>query len=118
MKFEDQLYEDFCYVFPNTTVRSFSSLLGKSEGYWSSINSQKLQASQSALVSLYEAISARKILLEQSSAVYGKLCLIQRMIEDELVQRFFLKTGFESPSKAKQDVDDFYGVMPFMCSVY
>ncbi len=61
-KFEDELYDAMCEAIPGTTVRSFSQALGMSDGYWSSLRSQSLSVSKSALVHLSEYLDVRELL--------------------------------------------------------
>jgi len=91
MSFESELYQSMCEVYPAMTVRAFSVIMGKSEGYWSSIKAQGLMASTDSLVNLYDAISAKKILIEQSSGAHQRLMAIQDMIRIELTDRFLIR---------------------------
>jgi hypothetical protein len=118
MSFESKLYQSMCQVYPAMTVRAFSVIMGKSEGYWSSITAQGLMASTDSLVNLYDAISAKKILIEQSSAAHKRLTAIQDMIRTELTDRFLDQTGFAAPAQAVNDSDALYGAMPFAYTAY
>jgi predicted trehalose synthase len=87
-KFEDELYDAMCEAFPGTTVRSFSQALGMSDGYWSSLRSQSLSVSKSALVHLSEYLDVRELLLQKESCQSRKLKQVQAMIATEMVRRF------------------------------
>ncbi len=45
MEFNRDLYWALADLYPEMTVRSLSRLMGKSAGYWSSINAQKIAVS-------------------------------------------------------------------------
>jgi predicted trehalose synthase len=87
-KFEDELYDAMCEAIPGTTVRSFSQALGMSDGYWSSLRSQSLSVSKSALVHLSEYLDVRELLLQKESCQSRKLKQVQAMIAREMVRRF------------------------------
>ena len=58
--FSNQLYAQIIKILPDTTSRSFSRDCGMSEGYWGSIQSQKLPISTQALIHLLEALEHKK----------------------------------------------------------
>lgn len=60
VKFEDDLYAAMSELYPNISVRSFSIALGKSSGYWSSITSQDLPVSHTALIFLNDYLECKK----------------------------------------------------------
>jgi hypothetical protein len=113
MKFEQSLYEAMCGVYPAITVRGFSSMLGKSEGYWSSITAQGLAVSNSALVNLMDVLEARKILMTEGSQVSKRVGQIQELIRVELINRFESMTGLASVVDPMDSDENFYGAMPF-----
>jgi hypothetical protein len=87
-KFEDELYDAMCEVFPRTTVRSISRVMGMSESYWSSICSQGLKVSNMALMKLNEHLEVRVIQLDSESSKILQIKAIQLMIAKEVVSRF------------------------------
>jgi ubiquinone biosynthesis protein COQ9 len=115
-RFEDQIYENICCVYPETSVRSFSEMLGKSSGYWSSISAQQLPVSVSALVNLIDAIEARKILLDSTSSRHSSLTKLQEQIKSELIARFQLKTGIGILINRAMNSD--FSPLPFIVNSY
>ena len=118
MSFESKLYQSMCNVYPEMTVRAFSVIMGKSDGYWSSITSQGLSASTDSLVNLYDVISAKTILIDPNSATHHRLTAMQDMIRIELTSRFLDQTGFAVVAEATAEPDVLYGAMPFAYSAY
>lgn len=92
--FEQSLYNQMCAVFPETTVRSFSAALGKSAGYWSSVNAQRLKVSNAALLHLIDHLECKKIRLEISSARRQGIEKIQKHISAELLDRLDLQDDY------------------------
>jgi hypothetical protein len=115
MTFETELYRSMSEAFPGLTVRAFSTILGKSKGYWSSITSQGLSMSMNSLVNLHDALGAKLLLVEQGGRRHRQLTILQEMIKDQLLERFCIQTGFE----LKQAEDENCSApLPFFYSVY
>jgi hypothetical protein len=55
-QFNRDLYWSLADLFPEMTVRSLSRMMGKSDGYWSSVNAQKMAVPNTALVHLLDAL--------------------------------------------------------------
>ena len=119
MTFEDQLYKGVCEVFPDISVRKFSTWLGKSSGYWSSISAQGLAVSNSALGHLVDVLAVQKLQLMQSPTRLKNITRVQQLIADEIRMRVQLqKEEFEFPqteftSSNKTETEN-YGAMPFV----
>jgi len=119
MTFEEQLYQGICEVFPNISVRKFSAWLGKSAGYWSSIRSQGLVVSNSALGHLVDVLAVQKLQLTQSPTRLKNITRVQQLIADEIRMRVqlqeqefeFPQTQFTSSNKSESEN---YGAMPFV----
>jgi hypothetical protein len=121
MKFNTDLYWALTDVFPDMTVRSLSKLMGKSAGYWSSLNAQKHAVGTSALVQLLDALGCQKIQAQEGSASRQKLDRVSVMITQELVARFETETGLESHAliaAQPKTVRDNFGAMPFLMASY
>ena len=88
MRFEEDLYDAMCAVFPRTTVRSISKAMGMSSGYWSSLSAQRRKVSNVALMKLYEHLEVRCIQLETASSSAQKVMAIQSLIAKEIAARF------------------------------
>ena len=65
--FNENLFWSLAELFPDMTVRSLSQMMGKSEGYWSSLSAQNISVSTAALVQLIETLEFRKSRLEPFS---------------------------------------------------
>lgn len=87
MTFNDELYEAVCRIWPRTSVRSFSKILGRSTGYWSSIKSQNLRLSTGALMNLHTTLEMQ-ILIAKHAEMQRQMRDLQRKISQELAQRF------------------------------
>lgn len=121
MQFNTDLYWALAEVFPNITVRSLSKMMGKSAGYWSSVNAQQHAIGTSALVHLLDALQCQKIQAPEGSARRQKLDRVSVMITQELVSRFEAQTGLESHdliSAQPIGVKDNFGAMPFLVASY
>ena len=121
MQFNMDLYWALAEVYPNITVRSLSKMMGKSAGYWSSVNSQQHAVGTSALVQLLDALECQKIQVSEGSARREKLDRVSVMITQELVTRFEAETGLESHaliSAQPKAVRDNFGAMPFVVASY
>jgi hypothetical protein len=121
MQFNTDLYWALAEVFPNITVRSISKMMGKSSGYWSSVNAQQHTVGTSALVQLLDALECQKIQASEGSSRRQKLDRVSVMIVQELVSRFEAQTGLEShalTSDQAKVVPDNFGAMPFLVANY
>lgn len=93
--FNENLYWSLAELFPEMTVRSLSRMMGKSEGYWSSLNAQHMPVSTAALAQLLETLEFRKTRLAPSSQAVHRVDKVQELIALELIERFRHKTGLE-----------------------
>ncbi len=93
--FEQRLYRQMCLVFPETTVRSFSTALGKSSGYWSSVSAQGLKVSNAALLHLVDHLECKKIRLDGANVRRQGIEKIQKQITAELLARLDLQVSAE-----------------------
>ena len=121
MQFNTELYLALSEIYPNLTVRSISKMMGRSQGYWSSMNAQNIAVSTSALVHLLDALSCLKIQLVPGSARFEKLKQLIARIEQELFTRFEISTGLEAlvaPEGLPSTNNENYSVMPFVVSTY
>ena len=121
MQFNTELYWALLEIHPNLTVRSISKMMGRSQGYWSSVNAQNIAVSTSALVHLLDALTCLKIQQMPGSARYEKLILLTTKIEQELFTRFQETTGLEAlvaNETLTPPNNDNYSVMPFVVSSY
>ena len=121
MQFNIDLYWALAEVYPNITVRSLSKMMGKSPGYWSSVNTQQYAVGTSALVQLLDDLECQKIQASEGSARLQKLDRVSVMITQELVTRFEAQTGLESHaliSAQPKAVRDSFGAMPFLVASY
>ena len=121
MQFNTELYWALSEIYPNLTVRSISKMMGRSQGYWSSVNAQKIAVSISALVHLLDALSCLKIQSISGSTRFEKLTLLITKIEQELLTRFEETTGLEALVATEgltSQIKDTYLVMPFVVSSY
>ena len=121
MQFNTELYWALSEIYPNLTVRSISKMMGRSQGYWSSVNAQNIAVSTSALVHLLDALSCLKIQSISGSTRFEKIKLLITKIEQELFTRFEETTGLEAlvatEGLASPNIDN-YSVMPFVVSSY
>ena len=121
MQFNTELYWALSEIYPNLTVRSISKMMGKSLGYWSSVNAQNIAVSTSALVHLLDALSCLKIQSISGSTRFEKIKLLITKIEQELFTRFEETTGLEAlvaTERLASPKNDSYSVMPFVVSSY
>lgn len=121
MQFNTELYWALSEIYPNLTVRSISKMMGKSQGYWSSVNAQNIAVSTSALVHLLDALSCLKIQSISGSTRFERLILLTTKIEQELFTRFEEATGLEAlvaTEGLNSQINDTYAVMPFVVSSY
>jgi hypothetical protein len=122
-KFEEELYDAMCDAFLETTVRSISKAMGMSDGYWSSIVSQGLKVSNSALIHLNEHLEVRLFRLDPESSKSRQVKLIQTLIAREIVKRFAYEVEpidlvwDEVATVANQEYEEIsgtFGAMPFV----
>ena len=121
MQFNTELYWALLEIYPNLTVRSISKMMGKSQGYWSSVNAQNIAVSTSALVHLLDALTCLKIQSIPGSTRFERLILLTTKIEQELFTRFQEITGLEALVITERPIspkNDNYSVMPFVVSSY
>ena len=121
MQFNTELYWALSEIYPNLTVRSISKMMGRSQGYWSSVNAQNIAVSTGALVHLLDALSCLKIQLVPGSARFEKLKQLIAKIEQELFTRFEISTGLEALVATEgltSTNNENYSVMPFVVSTY
>ncbi len=121
MRFNNDLYLALVDLFPEMTVRSLSRMMGKSDGYWSSVNAQKMAVPNAALVQLLDALKFHCDGADPYSPVKKKINQAKEMITAELIARFYEKTGIDqagSFQSAKNDPASHYGALPFMISSY
>ncbi len=121
MEFNRDLYWALSDLYPEMTVRSLSRLMGKSPGYWSSINAQKTSVSNDALVQLLDALEFLDGRSDPYDAKKKRILEVKTLISDELIFRFYEKTGIDqagSFNSAQKDPATHYGALPFMVSSY
>ena len=96
-------------------------MMGKSTGYWSSVNAQQHAVGTSALVQLLDALECQKIQTPEGGAKRQKLDRVSVMITQELVTRFEAETGLESHALIAAQpmaLRDNFGAMPFLVASY
>lgn len=121
MQFNNDLYWSLADIFPEMTVRSLSRMMGKSDGYWSSVNAQKMAVSNAALVQLLDVLEFLDGRTDTYDAKKKRIDEAKAFITDELIARFHEKTGIDqsgSFQSAKSDPATHYGALPFMVSSY
>lgn len=123
INFDEELYGAMCKAFPETTVRSISRAMGMSDGYWSSVTSQGLKISNSALIHLNEHLDVQRIRFDRDSAKSRLVKFIQTMIAREIVKRFsheveLMDKVWDEASLLGYPKDDeisgVFGAMPFV----
>ena len=62
MSYTKQIFNEMKAIDPNITVREFSYRCGKSEGYYGSLISQKLELSDEAIINLLETLEMWKLI--------------------------------------------------------
>ena len=120
-QFNNDLYWSLADPFPEMTVRSLSRMMGKSDGYWSSVNAQKMAVPNTALVHLLDALDFLDGRTDTYAAKKKRIDEVKAFITDELIARFHEKTGIDqtgSFQSAKSDPATHYGALPFMVSSY
>jgi len=88
--FEARLYEELKTVIPHITTRQISKAMGKTEGYFSSVTTQKLEVSVDSLVHLHDFLECRKVLAGHQSS--EGIRNVQKTIAEEVLSRIKLKT--------------------------
>ena len=86
MGFVYRLFDELAKAIPNLTTRKFSSLCGKSEGYFGSITAQNLQISDNALLYLSEHLELKKLVIEDE-IFSARVNDVQEMIAQEMARR-------------------------------
>ena len=90
MTFTEELYEKISNLYVGMTVRGFSKLCGKSEGYYGSMKAQNLELATSSITNLLEELERRKMMfisMNASAKQIGELRDVQLFIADEIAQR-------------------------------
>ena len=121
MEFNRDLYWALADLYPEMTVRSLSRLMGKSAGYWSSINAQKISVSNDALVQLLDALEFLDCRVDAYSPKKIRVSEVKAIITEELIARFCEKTGIDATGSfhaLRKDPATHYGAMPFVFSSY
>jgi len=121
MQFNNDLYWALADLFPEMTVRSLSRMMGKSDGYWSSVNAQKMAVPNTALVQLLDALECYQIRLDLNSPKRKRIDEAKEMITEELIARFYEKTGIDqsgSFQSATKDPVNYFDALPFVVSSY
>ena len=121
MQFNNDLYWSLVDLFPEMTVRSLSRMMGKSDGYWSSVNAQKMAVSNAALVHLLDVLEFLDGRADTYDAKKKRIDEVKAFITDELIARFHQKTGIDqsgSFQSSRKDHATHYGALPFMVSSY
>lgn len=85
MSFTTDIYDEIRRILPNSSVRDFSEMCGRSSGYYGSITSQGVEISDDALMNLLIGLESikRSGVITNLSAVSR----IQKIISDELANR-------------------------------
>jgi len=114
--FEFTLYEQALRAFPQLTVRQFSKMLGKSSGYWSSLQAQGLPVSNHALTHLLDCLDSR-LIITKSRTQCDSLRGLKRLIQEELRYRFSQLPGSEIVSEEERLQQTGFP-MPFVSQTY
>jgi hypothetical protein len=120
-QFNNDLYWALVDLLPEMTVRSLSRMMGKSDGYWSSVNAQKMVVPNAALVHLLDALEFLDGRTDTYDAKKKRIDEVKAFITYELIARFHQKTGIDqsgSFQSAKSDHATHYGALPFLVSNY
>jgi hypothetical protein len=127
--FNESLYEAMKFVHPAITTRLFSvACLDRCESYWSSVMAQGLKVPNTALLSLYDYLEAKKIVSNEKPLNVRVITDIQEMIEDEIIARFqqtnqISKEGWNRLAESIREESNeekygYYGFMPFISTKY
>ena len=90
MTFTEELYQHISSLYSGMTVRGFSKLCGKSEGYFGSMKAQNLELATSAITHLIEELEQRKMMfisMNASAKQITQLRDVQLFIADEIAAR-------------------------------
>ena len=91
MSYTKQIFNKMKAIDPNITVREFSYRCGKSEGYYGSLISQKLELSDEAIINLLETLEMWKLIsVKTPNNTVDKILRIsdvQKNLTSELVER-------------------------------
>ena len=90
MTFTEELYQHISSLYSGMTVRGFSKLCGKSEGYYGSMKAQNLELATSAITHLIEELEQRKMMfisMNASAKQITELRDVQLFIADEIAAR-------------------------------
>jgi hypothetical protein len=87
MTFTEELYQHISSLYSGMTVRGFSKLCGKSEGYYGSMKAQNLELATSAITHLIEELEQRKMATPASTQFITQLTEVQLFIADEIAAR-------------------------------
>jgi hypothetical protein len=98
--FEARLYLEMKQINPQITIRQLSRAMGKTDGYFASVTTQKVGVSLDALVKLNQYLECRVVLIGETSA--DGIRSIQRTIATEVLSRLKQKT---------EDSGDFWEVI-------
>ena len=121
MQFNSDLYCALADLFPGLTVRTLSRMMGKSLGYWSSVNAQNMPVSNSALVQILDALDIERMKADPFNSKKKKIHAVMGLITSELIRRFHEMTGIGATGSfqpAAIDPVKHYGAMPFLVSSY
>jgi hypothetical protein len=87
MTFTEELYQHISSLYSGMTVRGFSKLCGKSEGYYGSMKAQNLELATSAITHLIEELEQRKMAAPASTQFITQLTEVQLFTADEIAAR-------------------------------
>lgn len=91
MSYTKQIFNKMKAIDPNITVREFSYRCGKSEGYYGSLISQKLELSDEAIINLLETLEMWKLIsVKTPNNTVDKILRIsdvQKNLTTELAER-------------------------------
>ena len=90
MTFTEELYQHISSLYSGMTVRGFSKLCGKSEGYFGSMKAQNLELATSAITNFLEELEQRKMMfisMNASAKQITELRDVQLFIADEIAAR-------------------------------
>ena len=87
INFTEEIYQRTSALYSGMTVRGFSKLCGKSEGYYGSMKAQNLELSSSAISYLMEGIEERKMAAPASTQFITQLTDVQLFIANEIAIR-------------------------------
>jgi hypothetical protein len=87
MTFTEELYQHISSLYSGMTVRGFSKLCGKSEGYYGSMKAQNLELATSAITHLIEELEQQKMAAPASTQFITQLTDVQLFIANEIAIR-------------------------------